>query len=67
LQNDREVVMEAVKMHGYALCYASEELQGDREVVLEAVKRNGVALGYASAELQLEVVQCWATSMEGNK
>jgi len=37
LMADREVVLTAVKRHGYALKHASEELKANREVVLDAV------------------------------
>jgi Domain of unknown function (DUF4116) len=37
IRSDREVVLEAVKVHGTALQYASIELRNDREVVLAAV------------------------------
>eukprot|EP00972_Heterocapsa_arctica_P077648 11452400-Heterocapsa_arctica.AAC.1 len=33
-------VLEAIKLDGYALVHASDELQGDREVVMEAVKQD---------------------------
>jgi hypothetical protein len=56
LQNDKEVVLKAVKQNGDAfrpaLEFASEELKNNKEVVLEAVKRNGLALEFASKELQ---------------
>jgi len=52
LQNDKEVVLEAVKNYGYALESASKELQNDKEVVQEAVKSNGNSLQFASKELQ---------------
>jgi hypothetical protein len=52
LNNDREVVLEAVKQNGTALCWASEELRSDREIVFEAVKRYGSVLQYASIELR---------------
>ena len=41
MQNDREVVMEAVRQNGRALDYASRELQNDREIAIEAVQQNG--------------------------
>jgi hypothetical protein len=41
---DKEVVIEAVKNHRYALAYASIYLKNDKEVVLEAVKKDGDAL-----------------------
>ena len=47
LQDDREIVLEAVKQYGVALEFASAALKDDREIV-EAVKQNGFALEYAS-------------------
>ena len=32
---DREIVLEAVKQHGYALEYAAPKLKADREFMLE--------------------------------
>eukprot|EP00929_Paragymnodinium_shiwhaense_P045697 TRINITY_DN23316_c0_g1_i1.p1 TRINITY_DN23316_c0_g1~~TRINITY_DN23316_c0_g1_i1.p1 ORF type:complete len:173 (-),score=36.42 TRINITY_DN23316_c0_g1_i1:103-621(-) len=52
MQEDKGVVMEAVKRHGWALKFAGKELQADREVVLEAVKTHSMALEYASPELR---------------
>ena len=40
LKADKEVVLEAMKDHGFALEYVYEELKADKEVVLEAVKQN---------------------------
>ena len=60
---DRDIVLDAVRHHGWHLRYASTELRADREVVLTAVMESGSALKYASAELRadLEVV---LTAME---
>jgi serine/threonine protein kinase len=63
LQNDKEVVLEAVKKNGLALKFASKSLQNDKEVVLQAVKQSGWDLKNVSKELQndkevvLEVVK----------
>jgi hypothetical protein len=51
VENDKEVMLAAVKQNGRALRLASAELQNDKEVVLAAVKHDGQALRYASAEL----------------
>ena len=48
----REIVMEAVKLGGLALEFASDRLKNDREVVLEAVTQDKTALRHASADLQ---------------
>ena len=52
------IVLEAVKMNGMSLEYASGWLKDDKEIVLEAVRQNGRALGFASERLRddLEVV-----------
>ena len=54
LKADKEVVLAAVKKHGYALEYASDELKADKEVVLAAVKNHGSSLKYASDELKAD-------------
>jgi hypothetical protein len=58
-QNDREHIMDAVKVDGYALMMASKELKNDREIVIAAVANNGKSLEYASNALQKdpEVIQ----------
>ena len=43
-QNDKEVVLVAVKVNGFALKHASKELQQDRDVVLAAVSEHHNAL-----------------------
>jgi len=52
LKNDKEIILQAVRIHGVALEHASPELRGDREVVLEAVRNQGDVLEYASQELR---------------
>ena len=52
LQNDRDVVMVAVKQSGYSLEYASSTLRSDKTVVEAALMKSGHALEYASNELQ---------------
>jgi len=52
LQNNKEIVLSAVKQNGFALKFASYELRNDKEVVLAAVKQNRYALQYASDELK---------------
>mmetsp|Transcript_10855 Transcript_10855/g.17914 ORF Transcript_10855/g.17914 Transcript_10855/m.17914 type:complete len:465 (+) Transcript_10855:63-1457(+) len=48
IQNDREVVLQAVQFDGAALQYASDELRSDTEVVLFACKQTWKALAFAS-------------------
>ena len=52
LQNDKEVVLAAVKNFGGALDDASKRLQDDREVVLAATKNKGKAFRFASPRLK---------------
>ena len=40
--------MAAVKQHGYALKFASEDLQREKEIVMVAVKKNGGTLKLTS-------------------
>ena len=51
-QNNKEVVLAAVKQDGHALPYADKSLKKDKEVVLAAVKQNGIALYYADESLK---------------
>ena len=46
LQNDKDVVLEAVKQKWIALQYVSEELRNDKDVVLEATKQKWIALKF---------------------
>ena len=51
-QNDKAIVLEAVKTNGYALQAASAELRADKSVVLEAVEKSGWALHSAAGPLK---------------
>lgn len=48
LKNNKEVVIVAVNLEGFAIDYASPTLKNDKEVVLTAINQNGNALGSAS-------------------
>lgn len=48
---DRSIVMDAVRIDGDALRYASDELRADPVVVIEALHRSGGPLIYASEKL----------------
>ena len=69
-QNDRELVLEAIRSKGSALKYASEDLKNDRDFVLEAIKRKGVALRYASPVLKsdrdfvLNAIKCKSVALK---
>ena len=52
LQQDRDVMLAAVKHNGLMLGNASAALKNDKEVVLAAVTQNSKALRFASDELQ---------------
>eukprot|EP00971_Amphidinium_carterae_P280022 5558634-Amphidinium_carterae.1 len=51
LKADREIVLAAVRVDGYALQYATEALRGDREVVLAAVQQKERALEWTADDL----------------
>ena len=57
LQDDREVMLAAVKVDGQALYYGSKSIRNDKEIVLEAVKKKGLILKYASYEIALAAVK----------
>ena len=50
--NNKEEVLEAVKVHGCVFQYASEQLRNDREIVIEAIKQFYWELEYASEQLK---------------
>lgn len=50
--SDRYSVLEALKIDGTMLQYASDELRNDKEIVLESLKKNISNLIYASNELK---------------
>lgn len=54
LRRDREFVLTAVGLNGFALGAAALSLQADREFVLEAVARDGDALDEAAPELRAD-------------
>ena len=52
MAQDRRVVMEAVKQHGFVLECASEELKRDQVFVKELIKFNPDVLQYDSPALK---------------
>eukprot|EP00929_Paragymnodinium_shiwhaense_P105163 TRINITY_DN70081_c0_g1_i1.p1 TRINITY_DN70081_c0_g1~~TRINITY_DN70081_c0_g1_i1.p1 ORF type:complete len:446 (+),score=106.44 TRINITY_DN70081_c0_g1_i1:151-1488(+) len=54
VKDDKEVVLSALRLDGYALQYASDALRAERDVVLEAVKTSGGSLAYAHASLRAD-------------
>ncbi|MDR1323448.1 MAG: DUF4116 domain-containing protein [Candidatus Margulisbacteria bacterium] len=56
LQNDREIVLAAVKQDGFALEYASPALQKDKEIILAAVKSSGAVLKFAEIKNNPDIV-----------
>jgi hypothetical protein len=58
LLNNFDFMLEAVKIDGNNLMWASDEQKNDDKIVLEAVKQNGLALRWASYRLSynLEIV-----------
>eukprot|EP00419_Tripos_fusus_P067473 CAMPEP_0172925350 /NCGR_PEP_ID=MMETSP1075-20121228/213557_1 /TAXON_ID=2916 /ORGANISM="Ceratium fusus, Strain PA161109" /LENGTH=609 /DNA_ID=CAMNT_0013786225 /DNA_START=48 /DNA_END=1873 /DNA_ORIENTATION=+ len=54
LWGDRNFVLSAVKVCGYALEQADEELRADHEIVLEAIRESGYAFSFASRNLKVD-------------
>jgi hypothetical protein len=54
LQDDRKVVLAAVRKDGLALMNASRALRNDRELILAAVESRPEALGFASDEIRYD-------------
>lgn len=52
LRGDRQIVMEAVKKHAFALLFAKEIFYADKEIVMEAVKNHGDVLERAATPLK---------------
>lgn len=52
LQNDRELMLDAIRLNGDCIEHISDELKADREIVAEAVGAPGYQLMYASDELR---------------
>ena len=74
LQNDKEVVLQAVKARGassasssLALEFASEALRNDKEVVLTAVRYNAHALRFASETLKMRKKSSFYFSFQRRK
>jgi hypothetical protein len=51
-RNNKKVILEAVKLDGYALRNASAFLRNDRDVVMAAVCNKGLSLLFSSSVLQ---------------
>ena len=56
LMDNKDFVMNLIKIHGYLLTHASYKLQKDREIVIEAVKTCGWVLRYASDDLKTHIL-----------
>ncbi|KAF0974199.1 hypothetical protein FDP41_006809 [Naegleria fowleri] len=52
LLEDREFLLEAVKIHPIALEYAPFDVNDDPEFILECIEQNSFALSYATPEIQ---------------
>lgn len=52
LQNNFDIVMQAVTIHGYALKYASENLSNNKDIVEKASEKHQRAFKYAGSELK---------------
>jgi|DEB0MinimDraft_4_1074332.scaffolds.fasta_scaffold72977_3 hypothetical protein len=66
-ESTKEEILKAVRASGLLLRYASYELSNDPEVVLEALRSDIDAFEYVSMGLRIEMVECWAKSVEANK
>jgi hypothetical protein len=51
-KNDKEMLIEIVKIHGRNLQYASHRLQNDKDVVLQAIDTHGYSIEYSSEEMK---------------
>jgi hypothetical protein len=51
-RDDEDVVLEAVKIDGFNLELAGDEIRINKKIVLEAVKQHGRSIMFASKELQ---------------
>ena len=60
LRNNKQVVLAAVSVHGYALAFAGAEMRCDHEVVMTAIKQDGRALSRASPAYRSNKVACLA-------
>ena len=52
LRDNKEIILEAVKINGWALKYASPRLKDNKEVVMEAIKNDEFAVMFASDRLK---------------
>ena len=50
--NNKDKLIEALKINAKALEFTTKELQDDRDVVLTAVQNNGYSLKFASKRLK---------------
>ena len=55
MQNDREIVINAITSDPSALAFASEELKADKAIVWLATSKDGRILRYASASLRDDI------------
>jgi CxxC motif-containing protein len=51
-KNDKEMLIEIVKIHGRNLIYASDRLKNDKDVVLQAIETHAYSIEYASEEMK---------------
>jgi len=51
-EDDRDIILEAVKRKGWAFIYASDRLKDDKDMILEALKYSPDVYQYASERLQ---------------
>ena len=51
MKDNQVVVLSAIRQHGRALYYASDDMKNNPVAILAAVQQNGIALRYASDEM----------------
>lgn len=59
LQDDTEIIEEAIKRYGMALEFASNRLKANKDIILKAVKSDGEAIKFASQELKSDKEIIW--------
>lgn len=64
---NEEVILEAVRLNGYALGYVPINLKNNKNIVLEAINQNGMAIEYASDDMKNDKeIAMAAVSKNGN-
>merc|ERR1712151_508908 len=67
LQEDRKVVITAVRNYGPAIRYAKSGLKAERKIALVAVLQSSVALRYVAPKLRTDPELLWAADQAGQR